>query len=170
MDESQAPGLWLWPNKLLYSNFFFIYIAPWIKEDADQSPLPIRGLIKWCIEKRGRTCLQCLEDRDQDDIEQGFVSIRVKTKLTARPYSFLMFIDEETGGPQQGIVSPKWCPLISQKATLVFSLWRVEFNLKGLMVHLTSPKHCAFCVLPASLAWRCLPSSLPASYMMLKQC
>lgn len=34
-------------------------------------------------------------------------------------------------------------PIDSQKATFVFSLWRVELILKGLMVHLTSPKHCA---------------------------
>lgn len=33
-------------------------------------------------------------------------------------------------------------PIDSQKATFVFSLWRVELILKGLMVHLTSPKHC----------------------------
>lgn len=34
-------------------------------------------------------------------------------------------------------------PIDGQKATFVFSLRRVELILKGLMVHLTSPQHCA---------------------------
>lgn len=41
-----------------------------------------------------------------------------KTKLSARAHSSLMFIDEETGGLQQGIVSSKWCPLIARKPRL----------------------------------------------------
>lgn len=85
---------------------------------APPPPLPIRGLVKWCIEKRGRTCLGSPEEQDQDDIEQGFVGIRVKTKLSARAHSSLMFIDEETGGLQQGIVPSKWCPLIARKPRL----------------------------------------------------
>lgn len=84
------------------------------------SPLPllIRGLVKRCIEERGRTCSGSPEERDRGDIEPAFVGIGVKTKLSARAHSSLMFIDEETGGPQQGIVSPKWRPLIARKPRL----------------------------------------------------
>lgn len=46
------------------------------------------------------------------------MGIGVRTKLSARAHSSLMFIDEETGGPQQGIVSSKWCPLIARKPRL----------------------------------------------------
>ena len=43
--------------------------------------------------------------RPGGNAEQGFVGIGVKTKLSALTHSSLMFIDEETGGSEQGIVS-----------------------------------------------------------------
>lgn len=41
-----------------------------------------------------------------------------ETKMSARAHSSLMFTDEETGEPQQAIVSSKWCPLIARKPRL----------------------------------------------------
>lgn len=92
----------------------------WNKAPPATTPLPFPtpGPLKRCIEERVRTCLGSPEEQAQDDIEQGFVGIGVKTKLSAPAHSSLMFIDEETAGPQQSIVSSKWCPLIARKQRL----------------------------------------------------
>lgn len=64
-----------------------VFIVAWIKEDVKQSPLPplpIRGLVKQCIEKRGSTCSGRPEEQARDDIEQGFVGIRVRNKAVSQ--------------------------------------------------------------------------------------
>ena len=62
------------------------------------------------------------------------MGIGLKTKLSALTHSSLMFIDEETGGSEQGIVSSEWCPLI-EKGLFVFSPDGWSSFEKGLMVH-----------------------------------
>lgn len=58
-DRRMSPGLQGFDFGQTNVCFSKCFIVGWIKADVDQSlppPLPIRVLVKRCIEKRGRTC------------------------------------------------------------------------------------------------------------------
>lgn len=79
--------------------------------------------------------------------------------MSARAHSSLMFTDEETGEPQQAIVSSKWCPLIARKPRLFLVSDGRSFFFKGLNGAFNRSQTLRFGVFLVPLALACLPVS-----------
>lgn len=84
-----------------------------------RQPLPISGVVKRRIEERASAPVRPARRSGTGTIlSRALWVFESETKMSARAHSSLMFTDEETGEPQQAIVSSKWCPLIARKPRL----------------------------------------------------
>lgn len=108
---------------ICFSKCFYSWLG-WIEPDVKQSPPPPRRhcpsavLSNGALRRGSAPVRPAQRSGTRVILSRALWVFESEAKMSARAHSSLMFTDEETGEPQQAIVSSKWCPLIARKPRL----------------------------------------------------